>query len=237
MARIVKPEPYAARKAEILDAVQRLLLRKGYERMSIQDILEEVQISSGAFHHYFAPRSALPEAFIERIKEASSQPLRQLIDDPGQSACEKLQGFFDTLDRLRREHQAEIANLGRVWYSESNAVVRFRVTESIARQRAQLLGKIVRQDVQEGSFSVAYPDHTGEVLVALLQTMEDRHAELLFTFEQTRSQDQYLTAEIVATHALYMDAIERVLGVPAHTFSRTTAAAVQRRVEAIREGK
>jgi AcrR family transcriptional regulator len=197
--------------------------------MSIQDILEEVQISSGAFHHYFASRSAMLDAFIERIKEESGQPLRQLIADPGQSAREKLQGFFDTLDRLRTERQAEVVSLGRIWYSESNAVVRLRVSEAIARQRAELLNEIVGQGVEEGSFIVAYPERTGEVIIALLQAMGDRHAELLFAL------DQQLIAEIVTTHAVYMDAIERILGVAAHTFTRTDAAAVQGWVEAIRE--
>ncbi len=59
MARIVRPEQYAAKRVEILNAARRLMFSKGYERMSIQDILSEVRISSGAFHHYFASRGAL----------------------------------------------------------------------------------------------------------------------------------------------------------------------------------
>ena len=235
MARIVRPEQYAAKRAEILNAAQLLMFSKGYERMSIQDILEEVRISSGAFHHYFASRGALLEAFIEQVKEESGKPLRQLIDDPKLSAREKFQGFFDTLDRLRMERKAEVVRIGRVWYSDSNAVVRLRVTEAIARQRAQLLGEIVRQGIQEGSFVVAYPDYAGEVIVALLQAMGDRHAELLFALDQTRDNDQRLIEEIVTTHAVYMDAIERVLGAPSHTFYRTNAGGVQLWVEAIRE--
>jgi AcrR family transcriptional regulator len=211
-----------------------LMLRKGYEHMSIQDILEEVQISSGAFHHYFASRGALLEAFIERVKEASDQPLRQLIDNPTLSASEKLQGFFETLDRLRMEHQAEVVTIGRVWYSESNAVVRLRVHEVLGRQRAQLLGEIIQQGVEEGCFAVAYPDKAGEVLVALLQAMGDRHAEVLFACHQADKQLYHRIAEIVTTHAVYLDAIERVLGVPSHTFARTNAAAVQRWIEAVR---
>ena len=235
MARIVKPEQYAAKRAEILNAASRLMLSKGYEHMSIQDILGEVRISSGAFHHYFASRSAFLEAFIEQIKEESGKPLRQLIDDPALSAREKFQGFFDTLDRLRMEHKAEVVRIGRVWYDESNAVVRLRVTEAIAKQRAQLLGEIVRQGIEEGSFVVTYPDYAGEVIVTLLQAMEDRHAQLLFALDQTRDNDQRLIEEIVTIHAIYMDAIERVLGMPTHTFSRTNAEGVQFWVQAIRE--
>jgi AcrR family transcriptional regulator len=235
MARIVRPEQYAAKRADILNAVQRLMFSKGYERMSIQDILEEVRISSGAFHHYFPSRSALLEAFIEQVKEESGKPLRQLIDDPKLSAHEKFQGFFNTLDRLRMELKAEVVRIGRVWYSDSNAVVRLRVGEAIARQRAQLLGEIVRQGIGEGTFVAAYPDKAGEVIVALLQAMGDRHAELMLALDQTRDNDQRLIEEIITTHAAYMDAIERVLGVPSHTFYRANAEAVQFWLKAMRE--
>lgn len=235
MARTVRPEQYAAKRAEILNAFQQLMLSKGYEDMAIQDILEKVRISSGAFHHYFASRGALLEAFIEMIKEESGKPLRQLIDDSQLSAREKFQGFFDTLDRLRMERKAEVVRMGRVWYSDSNAVVRLRVGEALARQRAQLLGEIVQQGIQEGSFVVAYPDNAGEVIMALLQGMGDRHAELMFILDHARDNDQRLIGEIVTTHAAYMDAIERVLGVPSHTFYRANAEEVQFWVEAVRE--
>src|SRR6266567_1184234 len=125
MARIVRPEQYAAKRAEILNAARRLMFSKGYERMPIQDILEEVRISSGAFHHYFASRGALLEAFIEQVKEESGKPLRQLIDDPKLSACEKFQGFFETLDRLRRERKC--------WARSSGKAFRKAVLSSLIR--------------------------------------------------------------------------------------------------------
>jgi len=50
--------------------------------MSIQDILDEVQMSSGAFHHYFDSRGALLEAFVEQIKQETEKPLLPIIHDP-----------------------------------------------------------------------------------------------------------------------------------------------------------
>ena len=65
MARIVK-EP-AVRRNEILDAAQRLVYRKGYEQMTIQDILDDLHLSKGAFYHYFDSKQSLLEALIERM--------------------------------------------------------------------------------------------------------------------------------------------------------------------------
>ena len=67
MARIVNKEEYEIRRNEILDAAQRVVYTKGYDQMSIQDILAEVKISKGAFYHYFDSKQALLEALIERL--------------------------------------------------------------------------------------------------------------------------------------------------------------------------
>ncbi len=236
MARTVKPEAVASKRREILDAAHRLVLTKGYEQVSIQDILDEVRISSGAFHHYFDSRRALLEAFIERIKQESEKPLLPIIHDPHLTAIEKLQGFFDMLDRLRIANQADVVKLLRVWYTDDNAIVRLKVDEAILQQRAPLLTEIVRQGIREGSFTTAYPDKAGEIILSLLQGMGNTHARLLLSLEQ-EGDDRCCIEEIVATHAAYMDAIERMLGVPPHAFSRASAEAVNVWVTALRNGK
>ncbi|TMD98834.1 MAG: TetR family transcriptional regulator, partial [Chloroflexi bacterium] len=40
MARIVKEQAYAVKRNEILDVARRLVDTKGYEQMTIQDILD-----------------------------------------------------------------------------------------------------------------------------------------------------------------------------------------------------
>ena len=234
MARTVKPEAFASKRREILDAAQRLVFTKGYEQMSIQDILDDVRISSGAFHHYFDSRRALLEAFIERIKQEAEKPLLPIIHDPHLTAIEKLQGFFDTLDRLRIAHKADVVKLMRVWYTDANAIVRLKVDEAVLQQRAPLLNEIVRQGIREGIFTTAYPDYAGEVILSLLQSMGNTHVRLLLSLEQERD-DLRCIESAVSTHAAYMDAIERMLGAPPHSFSRSSAEGVNVWVAAMRE--
>jgi AcrR family transcriptional regulator len=176
MARTVKKEEYAAKRNQILDAAQHLVYTKGYERMTLQDILSEVQISSGAFYHYFDSKPAVLEGFIERIRQGVEQPLLPIVHDPHLSAIEKLQGFFDTLDRLRIAHKTDVLKLARVWYTDDNAIVRQKVDEAVVKQRVPLLSAIVGQGVREGAFTTAYPDQIGEVILSLLHGMGNTHA-------------------------------------------------------------
>src|SRR5215472_4760327 len=96
MARTVNEQEYAVKRNEILDLAQRLVYTKGYERMTIQDILDELQISKGAFYHYFDSKQALLEALIERMGQDALQLLNPIVHDPRLGALEKLQRFFDT---------------------------------------------------------------------------------------------------------------------------------------------
>lgn len=228
MARKVKEQEYAGKRNEILNAAQRLVFAKGYERMTIGDILAELKISSGAFYHYFDSKPALLEAFINQIKESVEKPLLPIIRDPHLPAIEKLRGFFSTLDQLRITHKADIINLGRVWYTDDNAIVRQKVDEAVLKQRAPLLTEIVRQGVEEGTFTTAYPDQAGEVILSLLQGMGNTHARLLLSLVLGEERDEAGCIEtIVTVHAAYMDAIERALGAPSGTLPRTEAKAVK----------
>jgi AcrR family transcriptional regulator len=240
MARIVKPEEFQSKRNEILDAALRLIFTKGFAKMSIQDILEDLHISSGAFHHYFGSREELMDAFIERIKEASLQPLLPIIHDPHLSAIKKFQGFFDKLDSLRMIHRADVFMAARVWYTNDNAIVRLKVDEAVVEQRAPLITEIIYQGIREGTFTTAYPEQAGEVIMILLQGMGDTHARLLLSFAEESSgaaanSEQSRIEKIVITHAAYMDAIERVLGAPSHCLYRTDTEAVKVWVAAARE--
>ena len=225
MARITKPDEFAAKRNAILAAAQRLVLTRGYEHMSLQNVLDELQISGGAFHHYFDSRGALLEALVERITQESAQPLLPIVHDPNLTAVQKLQGFLSALDRLRLERRQDVIEAARVWYTDANAIVRQHVDDAIRANRAPMLTEIVRQGVREGAFFIQFPEQAGEVLMSLLQGMGDTLARLLFSRADGLEQDEHVTA-VVQLHAAYMEAIERAVGAPANSLQRTDAGAV-----------
>lgn len=226
MARTTNVQDFAQKRNVILDAAQRLVYTKGYERMTLQDILQDLQISSGAFYHYFDSKPAVLEAFIERLQQEGEASLLPVVRDPRLSAIEKLQGFFTTLDRLRIEQKASIVELLRVWYTDDNAIVRQKVDAVVLKQRAPLLTEVVRQGVEEGVFTIAYAEQAGEIILSLIQGMGNSHAKLLLSFDQDGEERRCIEG-IVTTHAAYVDAIERVLGMPSYSLHRTEAEAVK----------
>jgi AcrR family transcriptional regulator len=71
MARTLDPAAHALRRDAFVDAAQRLIQAKGYEQMSLQDVVDELDASRGAFYHYFDSKVALLEAVVRRGSRAS----------------------------------------------------------------------------------------------------------------------------------------------------------------------
>jgi TetR/AcrR family transcriptional repressor of nem operon len=224
MTRIVKQ--YAVRRDEILDAAQRFIYTKGFEKLTIRDILDELQISNGAFYHYFASKSLLLEAIIERGQDDLDRSFRLIVEDPDLPALEKFRRFFATLDRTRIELQPVIADLMRVWFADENAIVREKTDEVFVQRRAPLLNAIVRQGIQEGVFNTPFPDQAGQIILSITRGAANRVLNLVLAFEQNRQQLHYID-EIVATNAAAAEAIERILGATAPCMDRPTTGEVK----------
>jgi AcrR family transcriptional regulator len=224
MTRIVKQ--YAVRRDEILDAAQRFIYTKGFEKLTIRDILDELQISNGAFYHYFASKSLLLEAIIERGQDDLDRSFRLIVEDPDLPALEKFRRFFATLDRTRIELQPVIADLMRVWFADENAIVREKTDEVFVQRRAPLLNAIVRQGIQEGVFNTPFPDQAGQIILSITRGAANRVLNLVLAFEQNRQQLHYID-EIVATNAAAAEAIDRILGATAPCMDRPTTGEVK----------
>jgi AcrR family transcriptional regulator len=210
MARIVKEQEYAVKRNAILDVAQRLVYTKGYEQMTIQDMLDDLQISKGAFYHYFDSKQAVLEALIERMQEEVEQLLLSIVQDPHLPALEKLRRFFPMLARWKTARKTFILALLRIWYTDDNALFRQKLRATVVKRVTPLLTGIIRQGIQEGVLTTSYPDQVGEVIVSLVLDLGDTIAWLLLSWEP-KSDD---VRRIESTVAAYTDALERALGAP-----------------------
>jgi len=147
--------------------------------MAIQDILDELQISKGAFYHYFSSKQDLLEALIERMYGDVEQILLPILDDPDLPAMDKLHRYFDTAARWKTTQKAYLLALLRVWYADENAIVRQKIQAMTLERIGPLLSRIVHQGIQEGVLTTAFPDEAGAIIIALLQSLGDAFARVL----------------------------------------------------------
>jgi AcrR family transcriptional regulator len=233
MARTVNIAEQAARRDAILDAAQRLILSKGYERLTIQDILEDRQISKGAFYHYFDSKPAVVEALTERLVDDAERALAPIAEDPTLGAVKKLQLLFGEIIRWKSERQNLMMAMLPVWYAPDNLPFRLLVDRATAQRLTPLLNVIVRQGVDEQQFATAYPEQAGAIIVAVVQALQDAMAQHVLAAVR-RSPGAASVSEMVATHGAHIEAIERYLGVPAGTLYRADARTLNSWIAALR---
>jgi AcrR family transcriptional regulator len=214
MPRTLNPTTHAVRREAFLDIAERLIRTKGYEQVSVQDVLDGAGASKGAFYHYFDSKEALLEAVIERMTDTAVAVLEPVVADPELTAPEKLQAIFSQAGRWKAERSDLLLGLMRSWYSAENDLVRLRLARVGAARITPLLCRIVRQGTAEGAFSLASPDQTAGILVTLLYGSGDAVGRLLLD-----RQDGLVPFEQVEGWvAAYNQAIERILGLPRGSF-------------------
>ena len=149
--RAVNRKAHAARRDEFIDAGQRLIQSKGYEQLSIEDVLAETGSSKGAFYHYFDSKQALLEAVVDRMVEAGMGTVsHRSCRDPDLSAVEKLHQYFATLADYKDARRELLIQVIDVWYSDDNAIVREKFRREVVRLVTPHFASIIRQGVAEG---------------------------------------------------------------------------------------
>lgn len=78
----------------ILDVATHLFVEKGYDATSLQDIINETNLSKGAIYHHFSSKEEIFEAIFHRIGEENTTALAKVRDDKSLNGLEKLWAIF-----------------------------------------------------------------------------------------------------------------------------------------------
>jgi AcrR family transcriptional regulator len=208
VSRTVNAQEYAQKRNAILDVAQRYVATKGYEQMTTQDLLESLQISRGAFYHYFESKQALLMALVERIAEQGEQLIIPIAADRELPAQDKLLRFFAMVDQLKRENLKLLFPFLRVWYADENALFRQKLYLTRIKRLTPWLAQIIEEGVAQGVFTTPYPDHAARMIISLLEDLSYAMIDLLLVEDGKPLDFPRMTQMGEAT----ADALERVLG-------------------------
>ena len=217
MARTVNATLHSVRRDAFLDVAQRLIQTKGYEAMSIQDVLEQLEASKGAFYHYFGSKQALLEAVVERFADSAMASLAPVLSDPELPALTKLERVFAGIASLKAEQKDLMLAIIEVWDSDGNAIVREKVRRLSERILIPLFSAVVRQGLDEGTLQVDSPDETAKVLVSLMLGFQQQATDL-FMARQAGTIPYEVVQRSVAAHT---EAFGRILGIPKGSLTLT----------------
>ena len=159
------------RRAEILSAARELFQTQEYDKVTMQTLMEKLNIAKGTIYHYFTSKEELLEAVVEDIiheelrhKEAfmNSQKGHNL------NAMHKLK-LLITSDTMAEDHEHILDML----HHPSNIRMHARQLGHFLTKLAPLYAQIVAEGCEQGVFATEYPLECAEFILAGVQFLTD----------------------------------------------------------------
>ncbi|MDR0569851.1 MAG: TetR/AcrR family transcriptional regulator [Clostridiales Family XIII bacterium] len=195
------------RKNDILDAAEELFMTKGYEKATVNDILEIVNIGKGTLYYYYKSKEEILNAIIQRKNEEGLETAKLIAADGSLSAHEKLFMIMFTRDGFGQKKDGFLASSTA---GVSNAQMHQKALTDIVTGMAPILKDVVVQGIKEGVFTTPYPEESMEFLLAVVQTIFD---ETYFSWDK---------AALAEKGPAYVYIMERVLGARTDSFGCLT---------------
>jgi AcrR family transcriptional regulator len=209
MPRTVNVEVHQERREAFLDVAQRLIVTKGYEQMSIQDVLDELETSRGALYHYFDSKQALLDGVVDRFADQAMETIDPILANPELPALTKLERALGGIARFKAEQRDLVLAIMEVWNSDGNALVRERVRRLTAKRIMPILTLVIRQGIEEGVVSSSEPEETARVILTLMQGYQELASEHFLG----RQAGTISFEQVLKSHRASTEAFERILGI------------------------
>lgn len=169
MARVVKNAE--DRREEIIKAARELFETKDYDKSTMQDIMEKLNIAKGTIYHYFQSKQALLEAVVKNIIDEELEKKKELI----KSSRVKDLSAIEIIKILVTENKTDIDNeqILRNLHQPENAEMHTKELGRYITKLAPLWADIFSQGCREGVFKTDYPLETAEFILAGVQFLTD----------------------------------------------------------------
>ena len=176
MARIAQdPE---VRRREILDAAEKLFEQKGFQRTTVSDIAQAMNVAQGMLYYYFKSKEELLGALVHRQVVVVMAETKQKPDFASGTPQQKIGMMMSALLSSACAHDSVLL---RALFDERNAHIRDRVNRQIEESISECLKEIIEEGVQDGSFQVVDTEAVlnfilkfGEVMIEAMQAKLSR---------------------------------------------------------------
>lgn len=148
MARTADPEIHARRRAQLVEAVFRIVRRDGIEHVSVRAVAAEAGLSMGALRHYFATQAELLAFSLAEVERRIRERLSSLdlSGEPTQLVERVLSLLVPMTPQSRVEHEIWFAFVGKAVSDPALAELNEEVYDQLRQLLADVLPLVLRPD-------------------------------------------------------------------------------------------
>ena len=139
------------RRRQIIDATRRCLLRKGFYRVTIQDIAREAGVSTGIPHHYFGSRE---EILMATLYDTANRVRDWVADEMARGASARQ--CLELMIRAQSPEHAQVRDLWLIWMDYWSEAGRDERLASFQSERTawwiEQFQQLIQRGIDEGDF-------------------------------------------------------------------------------------
>ncbi len=155
------------RKSQILDAAQALFFAKGWEAVTIADVLAEVGISKGGFYHHFIAKEDLLDGVVNRFTTRALDAADAARGQTDGDALAQFNEFLAESNRWKIEQAKQLRFFLDAMLRPGNELLSYRISNTVADATRPVLRKILVDGVGEGTFDIPDVDLVSETILNL----------------------------------------------------------------------
>ncbi len=153
-------EKFEERKREILFIAANLFAVKGYEKTTVENILQSAGIAKGTFYYYFTSKENVLDTLVELISDNIVERALEIVNNDKLTASEKLLSII--LASGNNEASKQVKD---VVHQVNNEKMHLKSLVMTVNKLAPVLTKVVVEGNEEGTFKAKYPRETIEILL------------------------------------------------------------------------
>lgn len=163
---MVKRYDTEATVQDILDAATHLFVEKGYEKTTIQDIVNELDgLSRGAIYHHFRSKEEIIDGVVRR-RIPDSKYIDEISRRTDLNGLEKMQHLL--LETLFNKEVGESFQLSYSLFDNPKFFMLYIMNSN--EVLSPQIEEYIKEGNEDGSLEVAYPKQVSEIIVLLLGT-------------------------------------------------------------------
>ena len=198
------------RRGQIIDAAEALFFEQGYDRTSVQDILNRLNISKGGFYHYFDAKETVLREISERRWLGQFERMKAELFSGRRSPMDKLNLLLRQANLFEAEDPHFAALMLKVCYRDRDATMRDYRRRILTDNLTESVRDALVEGFSQGTLHARHPLETGRLLLLLACDVNDEACDQLAT--QTESPDRMIRIiELVNT---YRESVELLSGAP-----------------------
>ena len=163
------------RKNELILAANELFMSNGYEKTTVEEIINKVGVAKGCFYHYFGSKKEVFEACIEFLSGFIFKSYLDIFTDNNKKAKQKLLDYIDYNFQLaQKEHST---NMFEAVHSDTFERMHERITKDSIKQIMPTFIRLLKQGKVEGDFNIISPEFTATALLGAFEQIHNQSSQ------------------------------------------------------------